>query len=238
MGKFKMENKTKYRLDLYFNLEKEQNWMNRMCEQGWALERMRFFGMLCQFRSCTPGEYQYCVQLTEHRKSTPQGKAYEEFLEEMEIDCLFNLAGFAVLRRKNTGEPFTLYTDHTGKLLHLKRKRAVFLTISIAFFLSFLLFLFGWIMGLQWNPFSILQIIRSICLVIYLLGTIYGVKNWLFYRKQIQLLEKNAEENTEVLPQEHKHKSGYSPFLGWFLGTIAIAAAAGALGGFIWGLCS
>lgn len=223
------EKNLKYRIDLYLNPDKEQAWFNQMCREGWALEQISWAGLVCRFRACVPEEYQYCIEFVEHSKTTPEGTAYHEFLQEMGIECIFYFAGVAVLRRKNSGEPFQLYSDNVGRLLHLKRKRAIFILLSVLMIFTMLLTLCGLAVGILYGASLPWITANSALLGVYGIFLGFLLNSWRSYSKQIHLLKQDSDQSNEVLPENWKRKRGYSPFLGWSLILMLIGAVAGGI---------
>lgn len=110
------------RFRLYFDKDKETEWLNEMSRQGYALTGfcMGFYS----FERCEPGEYVYQVDFTDgfFRVSSD----YREFMAEagVELVCLW---GYWVILRKRASEgAFELYTDVESSIEHYTKIRRMF----------------------------------------------------------------------------------------------------------------
>lgn len=116
---------TKFRM--YFNKDKETEWLNEMAERGYAMTG--FFANFYTFDECAQGQYIYQIDF-----STEFGhvhSAYREFMQEtgVEIICIW---GFWVFLRKRAAEgPFELYTDVESTIDHYNKIRRTFKAIII-----------------------------------------------------------------------------------------------------------
>lgn len=106
----------------YLDLQKEENWINRMCGKGWALAKVNLLGIRFVFEPCQPGEYIYRSELVSGlgRKK----RDYLAFLEDSGAEIIahqwYNL-GWTCCRKKSSDGPFELYSDSAGKLKQQKK---------------------------------------------------------------------------------------------------------------------
>ncbi len=111
---------------LFFNKDKEAEWLNEMSGQGYALTGfcMGFF----HFDRCQPGEYVYQIDFTEGIFRA--GTDYREFMAEagVEIVCLWGYWIF--LRKKSSDGPFELYTDVESSIEHYTKIRNMFKIVT------------------------------------------------------------------------------------------------------------
>ena len=75
---------TQYKLFPVWQSEKEEQWLNRMAQQGYALTGIGF----CRytFEECKPGEYQIRIQLLEKKVQEKASQDYIRFLEDSSIE--------------------------------------------------------------------------------------------------------------------------------------------------------
>lgn len=111
---------TKFRM--YFNKDKETEWLNEMAGRGYAL--VGFFANFYTFDECVPGQYIYQIDFSPEFGHVHS--AYREFMQEtgVEIVCIW---GFWVFLRKRAAEgPFELYSDVESTIDHYDKIRRVF----------------------------------------------------------------------------------------------------------------
>lgn len=104
----------KYRY--YIDNQKEQNWLNKLSKEGWALKS--FFLGFYKFEKCEPGEYEYQIDLM------PQGvdkQDYYDFMEETGIEVVCRWYYWVFLRKKTSSNgEFKLYSDKQSLKSHYK----------------------------------------------------------------------------------------------------------------------
>ena len=110
---------------LFYDKDKEQEWLNEMCDKGWAMER--FFAGFFTFKPCEPGEYIYQVDMLK----SFDGKNYKEFMKDMNIEPVQQWVSWIVLRKKKADGPFELYTDEASLIEHYTRIRLFFKMFTI-----------------------------------------------------------------------------------------------------------
>lgn len=110
------------RVRIYFDKDKELEWLNRMSAEGWAMTR--FILGFYWFTACAPGEYLYQVDFV--RTFGRVSKEYREFMEEIGVEIV-QVWGFWVLVRRPASEgPFELYTDLDSGIAHYSSIRKMF----------------------------------------------------------------------------------------------------------------
>lgn len=131
------------RFRLYFDKDKETEWLNEMSRQGYALTGlcMGFYS----FERCEPGEYVYQVDFTDgfFRVSSD----YREFMAEagVELVCLW---GYWVILRKRASEgAFELYTDVESSIEHYTKIRRMFKAVTCLEIICLFMEIFGAIQG-------------------------------------------------------------------------------------------
>lgn len=103
----------------YFDVEKEENWLNSMSAMGLALTDYSW----CRyaFEQAQPNEYIYRIELLENHHIHADSVAYIQFLEENGIECVTKYMRWIYLRKKTADGPFDMYTDIESRLLYYKR---------------------------------------------------------------------------------------------------------------------
>jgi len=110
---------------LFYDRDKEQEWLNEMCGKGWAMES--FFAGFFTFKPCKPGEYIYQVDMLR----SFDGKNYKEFMQDMNVEIVQQWVSWVLLRKKKADGPFELYTDDASKIEHYTRIRNFFKVFAI-----------------------------------------------------------------------------------------------------------
>ncbi len=145
-----------------WEFEKEEDWLNEMAINGWALESVGF----CKYRfvRCEPGEY--TVRLEMH----PYDEAYLSFMRETGAEYIGRMAMWIYFRKKTADGPFDLFSDIDSRIRHLDRIGKFLAVIggtNLAIGLSF-----------AFNPVNRMSWINLLCatLLMYCLGRIHGKK--------------------------------------------------------------
>ena len=88
--------------------EKMERQFNRLSAEGWQLEGTGWFSL--RYRRGKPNEYRYRVQyLYESRDG--QKDDYVRGLAELGVELVMDIGSFLILRRRNDGTPFELFSD-------------------------------------------------------------------------------------------------------------------------------
>ena len=111
--------KTIFKVFMAWEFEEEEQWLNRMADEGWLLTKSN--GFFHHFEQGTAGAYQYRVQMMNFKKD-PQ---YLNFLSEVGIEHVGTCANnkWIYLRKENDGQPFELFSDSASRVKHLQSIR-------------------------------------------------------------------------------------------------------------------
>ena len=141
------------------DFEKEEKWINEMSAKG--LHLLKSNGIKYTFEKGTISEYIYRIEYIQNQKSD-----YLEFLEELNIEYISFVNGYAYLRKRTTEGTFEIYTDNNSKLKHINKIRTPILFIF--FFNVFILCALFYTSPQNWG-FSVLPILAIILLLILIL---------------------------------------------------------------------
>lgn len=137
MRKFKM----------FFDKDKETQWLNEMSAQGYALNGF-FFGVY-SFDKCEPGKYTYQIDITGGWFRVEN--AYREFMNEMDVEIVTLWGPWVILRKHAEDGPFEMYTDVESRIAHYEKIKKLFKMVTIleifGLFLEILAALDGIAMG-------------------------------------------------------------------------------------------
>lgn len=120
-------------------------WLNRLADNGFAMTG--FFAGFWHFDPCTPGEYEYQIDLCDRFMGISND--YLDLMRDMNIEYMGKFGFWIFLRRKKTNEPFILYSDVESKLAHYQKIRRLFKTAVIIELLCFLMEVFAAAGGVQ-----------------------------------------------------------------------------------------
>ncbi len=123
---------------LYYDKDKETEWLNEMCAQGWAMTT--FFAGFYSFDKCQPGEYIYQVDIQDTFGKVPND--YRELMKEMDVEIIQNWGYWILLRKKATDGEFELYTDTESLIEHYSKIRKMFKGATIIELIGFLVEVF------------------------------------------------------------------------------------------------
>ena len=119
-----MEKKTVTKWFWVWQFEKEEEWLNEMAANGWALEHVGF--CTYHFVRCNPGEY---TVRTEMRACD---ESYLKFMEETGAEYIGRVCMWSYFRKKTEDGVFDLYSDIDSKISHLDRIGKVLLIVGAA----------------------------------------------------------------------------------------------------------
>ena len=98
--------------------EKMERQLDRLSAEGWQLEGTGWFSL--RYRRGKPNEYCYRVQyLYESRDG--QRDDYVRGLAELGVEPVMDIGSFLILRRRNDGTPFELFSDLDSRITSEKR---------------------------------------------------------------------------------------------------------------------
>lgn len=115
------------KIRLFFDYEKEEEWVNLMAKKGWNLTS--FWLVYYSFEKGEPGEFIYRNEMISGIASKEDSKEYITFLQSSGIELVKVVFNWAYFRKKAADGPFELYSDTTSKLAYLNRIFYVFLTV-------------------------------------------------------------------------------------------------------------
>ncbi len=118
---------------MFYDKEKEEEWLNGMCQQGWGMTN--YFGGVYTFEPCSFGEYIYQVDLPDlkgAKGSRDQKKReYIEFVESTGAEYVCSWVFYMIFRKKASEGDFKLYTDIESEIKLFERLRQLFLAVAL-----------------------------------------------------------------------------------------------------------
>jgi len=137
--------------------EKEEKWLNKMSSKGWQLVDARLFKYT--FEKGEPDEYIYRLELLDKKPSTSEGKAYVDFLDEVNIESVGQCRNWIYLRIKRSNGDFSSEDKVHSNLTRIMRvddlyqfSRNLTLCMVVASF-AFLLICHEVDMQTRWSDF-------------------------------------------------------------------------------------
>lgn len=107
---------------LYFDKEKETEWLNKMSAEGCALTD--YWWGFYSFEKCLPGEYEYQIDIVDGFFYVDDD--YRKFMEDIGVELVCMWGVWVILRKKVADGPFQLYTDVESSIGHYSKIRLVF----------------------------------------------------------------------------------------------------------------
>ena len=98
--------------------EKMERQFNRLSTEGWQLEDVGWFSF--RYRRGEPNEYQYRVQYIYESRDN-QKDDYVRGLAELGIELVMDIDSILILRKRNDGTPFELFSDLDSQITSEKR---------------------------------------------------------------------------------------------------------------------
>ena len=151
---------------LYYDKDKETLWLQRMANQGWALEG--FFLGVYTFTPCEPGEYRYQIDFLEN---TADFENYRQLMEDSGVEVACRWFRWVILRKKVADGPFVLYTDAESLIRHYGNIRALFRAMAGILLVCFLTNLVNYMI----NPFPAIILLDLIpaCVAVVMLRMVW-----------------------------------------------------------------
>lgn len=113
---------------VFYNYEKEEQWLNDMSEKGLAL--IDYFWTRYVFEDGVPGEYIYRLEFLPHSSSHPESIKYLTFMQELGIEHIASYMHWVTLRKKAAEGPFEIYTDPVSRIALCRRLSRWWLSIA------------------------------------------------------------------------------------------------------------
>jgi len=118
------------RFKLTFDKDLEQNWLNDLCWEGWAMTG--FIAGFFVFTPCQPGEYIYQIDLLPGNGLRAKNfNAYAEFMEETGVEVVQRWFRWVFLRKRTADGPFQIYTDIDSQIQMYRRMRQMFAFVLV-----------------------------------------------------------------------------------------------------------
>ncbi len=148
----------------YQDFEKEELWLNKMCNNGYALVDYTWCRYV--FIECEPQEYIYRIELLDHNWNSRKNDDYLQFLKESNIEHIASYGRWAYFRRKRQYGEFEIYSDTNSKIAYYKKVNNFWTGLAIMELCIGLSNLFG---ALRWHAtegyFSIFRFSLALLLI-------------------------------------------------------------------------
>jgi len=153
-----------------WEFEKEEEWLNEMALNGWALDGVDWCAY--HFVRCEPGEYTVRLEMRKY------DQAYVDFVEDTGAEFVGRMLMWVYFRKKTEYGPFDLFSDIDSRIAYLNRIGKMLAIIGGA---NLIIGLFN-----TFNPSRIgwLNLIVATVLM-YALGRIHGKKEALTRERQL-----------------------------------------------------
>ena len=112
---------------LYFDKDKETQWLNEMSQKGWAMNG--FFAGFYRFEPCEKGKYTYQIDFGNEFFSVSDD--YREFMSDSDIEIIQSWGFWVFLRKLSSEGEFQLYTDVDSQIEHYKKIRNMFKAVTV-----------------------------------------------------------------------------------------------------------
>ena len=103
----------------FYDHEKEEKWINEMSAKGLALTDVSWCRYV--FSETINNEYTYRIELLDKLPTSPESRAYINFLEENGVEYVSSYMRWIYLRKKSSEGDFDIYTDIDSKIKYYKK---------------------------------------------------------------------------------------------------------------------
>ena len=108
----------RYRVFFFWDYEKEEDWLNRMSDDGYELDDVHFWKYTFR-RGTSP--HRYRLEFLEDIPGSEKGQAYLQFMQETGIELVATCMRWAYFRRPAGEGPFEIYSDLDSRIKYCKR---------------------------------------------------------------------------------------------------------------------
>lgn len=98
------------------DFEKEENWLNEMCANGYALKEISKGYYI--FEECEPNQFTYRLNYVGTAFKLPNVDSYLNFIKDLDIEPVAESGPWVYFRRISTLGPFNLFSDMDSKIKH------------------------------------------------------------------------------------------------------------------------
>ncbi|CAM5223760.1 hypothetical protein UACE39S_00556 [Ureibacillus acetophenoni] len=127
----------------FVDYEKEEQWVNHMCQQGWHLVKFGF-GYF-KFEKGLPGQYIYRNELLAGLAKKDDSKEYLAFLREAGVEIVSKFGVWAYFRKNADNGPFELYSDTSSKIQYLNRILYLFIFMALINYIFGISYMFDYL---------------------------------------------------------------------------------------------
>ena len=123
-----------YFKNLFINIEKEETWLNDMCQSGYAL--CVISNGYYVFEPCDPGTYIYRLEFFDQEIFQKEKDSYLKFMQESNVECIASFKRWHYFRRDSALGDFEIYSDIDSKIEHYKRINFIWYMLALIFVAS------------------------------------------------------------------------------------------------------
>lgn len=116
---------TYHKLFWAFDYQKEEDWINRMSENGLQLIDPGLISYT--FNEGEKGEYQYRLEMLPHFPYHEESRKYIKFVKDTGAEYIGSVKNWVYFRKKTSEGPFELFNDYSTKIRHFRRIRNLLL---------------------------------------------------------------------------------------------------------------
>jgi hypothetical protein len=182
---------------IYYDYEKEENWLNEMSAKGMALTNYSWCKYV--FTETPSNEYIYRLELLENLPTHSKSIEYIKFLEETGVECIATYMRWLYLRKKSSEGAFDIYSDIESKIKHYNRINVIWNTVMclefIASLFNIVIGISTFVIGYKLGTFRIGNFNILLSLPTFLFGLLFLSLGWQNRKKIKKLkLEKSIRE--------------------------------------------
>lgn len=115
------------RFKMFFDKDKETQWLNDMADQGWAMKS--FFAGFYTFEACEKGQYRYQIDFVD--KLCNVSDDYRGFMTDAGIEVVQTWGFWVYLRKPARDGEFLLYTDVDSQIGHYTKIQRMLKIVTI-----------------------------------------------------------------------------------------------------------
>ncbi|MEK4974675.1 DUF2812 domain-containing protein [Niallia sp. FSL R7-0648] len=119
--------------NLFINIEKEETWLNNMCDKGYALHDISDGYYI--FERCKPGTYIYRIEFLQQEIFQKEKEFYLELMKDLKVESIASIKRWHYFRRESSLGEFEIYSDTDSQIEHYKRVNFIWYILALIFIL-------------------------------------------------------------------------------------------------------
>lgn len=188
-------------IGFFFDIEKEEKWVNSICKKGWKLEKT-ILGMFFIFSKCQPDEYEVKYYFTNLKDLNERQEFVKEWGYEIIPHSSDLMPWLMYLVRRKSEDNAEIASDISSQLEDYRRRSKMFTVLGIIFIIIALVFLLEtsiFINDLIWlSEFNVLEVFMTIFTGVFFILMVFASAVCFNILRKIKVKIKRLEKDKAI----------------------------------------